>query len=372
MNLVRASNNVKIQITDFDGPLDLLLHLIREQKLDIKTVRLAQVTSQYLSYLEHLETLDLDLASEFIEVGATLIEIKGRNILPRDEALETDPEDLEQRLLARIEEYKLLKEASEKLKNHENVNRYYKEPVKLKTDYRYVLDDLSMDGLVEAFTKLLFRVERNAAPVRETHIKLDRFTVADKIKDIRTLLGYCESVAFNDLFRADFTRGEVINTFLALLELLKRQEVRAIQTQQFAGIDIIRGEEYQTTHQQDQQSSDAFIETHEPIEKQYISTESNQDNDKVLTRLKNLINSVKSLRELENKQTTGTVEQYISSGKSWKQAFDENKPAHQHKIAEDTDNFDEKFLYAAADELLLQSAKDPFAWDAEEKTVDSW
>ena len=242
MNLVRASNVVKIQITDFDGPLDLLLHLIREQKLDIKTVRLAQVTAQYLEFLKNLESLDLDLASEFIEVGATLIEIKGRNILPRDEGEVVDPEDLEQRLLAQIEEYKLFKEASEKLKPLENVDRYYKEPVKLKVDYRYTLDNLSMDGLIQAFTKLLFRVERSSAPIRETQIKLDRFTVADKIKDIHTLLKYSEQVAFLELFRGDFSKSEVINTFLAVLELLKRQEVKAVQAHQYDDIMIMRGE----------------------------------------------------------------------------------------------------------------------------------
>ena len=241
-SIIRASNNVKIKITDFDGPLDLLLHLIREQKLDIKTVKLAQVTSQYLAFLNDLENLDLDLASEFIEVGATLIEIKGRNILPKEQDILENPEDAEQRLLAQIEEYKLLKEASEKLKPLENVDRYYKEPVALKTTYKYVLDNLSIDGLIEAFQKVLFKVERKAAPVREAQIKLDRFTVADKIKEVRVLLNYCDTVRFSELFQDDFTRGEVINTFLALLELLKHQEIRVMQEHTFDDIIMIRGE----------------------------------------------------------------------------------------------------------------------------------
>jgi segregation and condensation protein A len=240
MKLTRASDAVKIQITDFEGPLDLLLHLIREAKLDIKTVRLASVTAQYLAFLNDLEQLDMNLASEFVEVGATLIEIKARNILPRHVA--EDPEDIEQRLLAQIEEYKLLKEASEQLKPLENTNRYYKEPAKLKTDYRYVLDNLSMDGLMAAFSKLLFRVERNAAPVRQTQIKLDRFTVADKIKDIRTLLSCLDAVSFLELFSGDYTKSEVINTFLAVLELLKVQEISVRQEKQFAELSIVKGE----------------------------------------------------------------------------------------------------------------------------------
>ena len=242
--IIRASNKVKIKITDFDGPLDLLLHLIREQKLDIKTVKLAQVTSQYLEFLNDLENLDLDLASEFIEVGATLIEIKGRNILPKEQDILENPEDAEQRLLAQIEEYKLLKEASEKLKPLENVDRYYKEPVALKTTYKYVLDNLSIDGLIEAFQKVLFKVERSAAPVRETQIRLDRFTVADKIKEVRVLLNYCDSVRFFELFDDDFSRGEVINTFLALLELLKHQEVKVTQEDTFGDIVLMKGESY--------------------------------------------------------------------------------------------------------------------------------
>jgi len=243
MNLARASDAVRIHITDFEGPLDLLLHLIRESKLDIKTVKLAEVTAQYLDILSGLENLDLDLASEFIEVGATLIEIKGRQILPRGDE-KTDAEDMERNLLAQIEQYKLLKEASEKLKVIENVDRFYKEPAKLKTEYKFVLDNLNMDGLISAFQKMMFRVERNAPQIIEAQIKLDRFTVADKIKAVRTLLGMCEEVQFFDLFAGDYTKGEVINTFLALLELLKRQEARATQEHQFADILIVKGESY--------------------------------------------------------------------------------------------------------------------------------
>jgi len=244
MNLARASDRVRIHITDFEGPLDLLLHLIRESKLDIKTVKLAEVTGQYLEFLSGLESLCLDLASEFIEVGATLIEIKGKQILPRGDAEKVDAEEMERNLLAQIEQYKLLKEASEKLKVIENVDRFYKEPVKLKTEYKFVLDNLSMDGLIAAFQKMMFRVERNAPQIVEAQIKLDRFTVKDRIKAIRTLLGMCEEVRFFDLFASDHTKGEVINTFLALLELLKRQEVSARQEHQFADINIVKGEAY--------------------------------------------------------------------------------------------------------------------------------
>lgn len=244
MSIVRASDSVRINITDYEGPLDLLLHLIRENKLDIKTVKLAEVTGQYLEFLNGLDNMDLDLASEFIEVGATLIEIKGKQILPRGDEEKVDAEEMERRLLAQIEEYKLLKEASEKLKVIENVDRFYKEPAKLKTEYKFVLDNLNMDALILAFQKMMFRVERSAPQITEAQIKLDRFTVADRISSIRTLLSLCDGVNFFELFAGDYSKGEVINTFLALLELLKRQEVRAVQEHQFSDIRIVKGDEY--------------------------------------------------------------------------------------------------------------------------------
>jgi len=245
MQLIRASENYKVKLSDFEGPLDLLLHLIRESKLDIKTIRLAEVTAQYMGFLKELDKLDLDLASEFIEVGAVLLEIKSRNILPH-EVEEEDPEEIEQRLKAQLEEYKLLKDAGERLRPLENVNRFYKEPAVMKPSYHYTLENLGMDDLVKAFQKILFRTEQKAAPIEFKQIKLDRFTVADKIRDIRTRVDGGSAVKFFDLFEADFTRSEIINTFLALLELLKHQEIRATQQDLFSDIIIEKGEGHGT------------------------------------------------------------------------------------------------------------------------------
>ena len=243
MQLQRAGDNYKVKITDFEGPLDLLLHLIRDAKLDIKTVPLCAVTAQYCEFLKDAGNLNLELASEFIEVGATLMEIKSRNILPH-EVEEEDEEDVEGRLRAQLEEYKLIKEASEKLKGLENVDRFYKEPEQLKPEVKFVLDGLSVDVLISAFQRVLFKVEQKAAPITEKQIKLDRFTVADKIKDIRGRVGMGADLRFFDLFGEDFTKSEIINTFLAVLELLKNQEIMAVQASHFADIKIVRGEDY--------------------------------------------------------------------------------------------------------------------------------
>ena len=219
----------------------MLLHLIRESKLDIKTMKLAEVTGQYLEFLAG-EKIDLDLASEFIEVGATLVEIKARGILPREPDTPEPEEDIEMRLKAQLEEYKLLKEASEQLKNLENVDRFYKDPAQIRPEYKYVLDNLSLDALTAAFTRIMHRIQTSAAPIREKQIQMDRFTVRDKINDIRTRIRTECEIMFFDLFEMDFTKGEMINTFLALLELLKVQEIKAVQQSAFADIKIVKGE----------------------------------------------------------------------------------------------------------------------------------
>ena len=237
----RVSQDVKVHLTDFNGPIYLLLQLVREHKLDIKTVHLGDMTAQYLAYLNELETLDLDLASEFIEVGAILVEIKSKQILPRPEEDNPEEEDSEELLRQRLEEYALFKDASENLKTMDEVGRYYRTPavMKVKTDWK--LDGVSFDDLTNAFTAILARVGENSAKIEKTTIKLDRFTVADKIKDVVKRLKTSNQIRFSQLFEIDITRSEVINTFLAVLELLKRQLVMCRQPEAFGEIEIVKG-----------------------------------------------------------------------------------------------------------------------------------
>ena len=230
-----------VKLVDFEGPLDLLLHLIREHKMDIKTVKLADVTGQYLEFLSQIDTLDLNQAAEFIEVAATLIEIKSRGILPRAVKDEEDPEDVEQRLLRQLEEYKLLKEASEQLKPLENVDRFYKEPAEFKPEYKYDLQNVSLDMLAAAFSRIMHRINLTANPIVDRKIRLDRFTVKDKMSDIRKRISRGKSLMFFELFEPDFTRGEMINTFLAVLELLKTGEIHVEQHGLYADIKITGG-----------------------------------------------------------------------------------------------------------------------------------
>ena len=240
----RASEEVKVHLTDFDGPIDLLLQLVREHKLDIKTVRLGEMTSQYMKYLTELPTLDLDLASEFIEVGAILVEIKSKQILPKPETEKPEEIDEEEQLRQRLAEYALFKDASEQLKTMDDVGRFYRAPAIMKVNTSWKLDGVTFDDLTNAFTAILARVGEKAAKVEKTTIRLDRFTVADKIKDVVGRLKTINQLKFTQLFDEDITRSEVINTFLAILELLKRQLVACRQNEAFGEIEIIKGGAY--------------------------------------------------------------------------------------------------------------------------------
>lgn len=231
---------VTFKLTDFEGPLDLLLHLVRETKMDIKTVALASITGQFLVYMEQVDTLPTDAAVEFIEIAAILIEIKARGILPKEKQ-EEDPDDIESKLKQQLEEYRLLKEAGEKLKEKENVDRFYKIPVELPPTFVYKLDNLSLDALTAAFQRILHKLKSAASAIVPRQIRLDRFTVKDKMADIRTRIGKSEEVMFFDLFDSDFTKSEMINTFLALLELLKNGEILALQESAFSDIIIKKG-----------------------------------------------------------------------------------------------------------------------------------
>ena len=229
----------KVHLTEFDGPLDLLLHLIKEAKIDIKNIFVSKITEQYLEYMSQIEELDLERASEFLEMAATLLEIKSKSMLPKAEEFLDSGESEESRLMRQLEEYKLIKEASEKLQTLENVNRFYKAPDESVNDYRYILKSLTIDGLLDAFSLLLHKVERESEPILPKEIKKDRFTVAEKMVRIKDVIYARGAVSFFELFDRDYSKSEIINTFLALLELLKMQIIRAKQSGTYEDITLL-------------------------------------------------------------------------------------------------------------------------------------
>ena len=227
------------RLDNFEGPLDLLLHLIKEAKIEIKDVFVSEVTQQFLQYMEGVSKLDVDKASEYLNMAATLLEIKSKSILPRIEEFEDDI-DTEQEFIRKLEEYKLFKEASEKLKTQENVDRFYKNPDDTVGEVKVVYSDIfNLDGLIDAFSKLLMRVDdkrRQENILKE--IPKEVFTVKDKVEHIRTTLLERKAVSFFEIFSSYYTKNELITTFQAMLELLKLQYITVDQNGVFEDITL--------------------------------------------------------------------------------------------------------------------------------------
>lgn len=232
--------HITFQLGDQEGPLDVLLEMIKSTKLDIMEVRLADLTEQFINYMEALKDINMEQQSEFIVIAAMLLEIKSRNLLPVEEdEEETEEENPEELLKRRLQMYKLFKEASIELGACENLEHFYKAPDKSANDYRIVLKDMNMQGLIDAFSKLLLVVEkRDIEKSNERQLKKDRFTVAESIANMKNALAEKKTIRFREFFKSDFTKSEIINTFLAMLELLKAQYVSVVQNGMFGDIDI--------------------------------------------------------------------------------------------------------------------------------------
>lgn len=230
-----------VQLTQFEGPLDLLLHLIEEAEVDVKDIFVSEITAQYLAYMNQLEELDMDTASEFLTMAATLLYIKSRQLLPRPPKEDEEEESPEELLIRQLRDYKAFKEASEKLKSlfesaRESCARL-PEDVPLPPK-EVALDNTTMDGLFAAFLEMLSR--KNDAPevIRSQHVNPDRYTVRSQTSKIRSILLEKSAVTFEELFTSEAERTEIITTFMALLEMIARGEILLKQRAPFAPIRI--------------------------------------------------------------------------------------------------------------------------------------
>ncbi len=243
-DILLQSSSMNFKLDNFEGPLDLLLHLIKEAKLDISEVSLAQITGQYLEYMQDIKSVDMDSASEFITVAAILLEMKSKNLLPVEKEQEPDEEDDGAMLIRRLKEYELFKEVGKSLKEIEDIGKLYRAPGKETEKVKIIMKDMVLDQLLDAFAKLMTREELKKAVQNEQPKKIvkDRFTVAEKIISIRNFAKERKRFEFEELFDDQMTKSELINTFLALLELLKLQTVKVIQNGVFGNIVITANE----------------------------------------------------------------------------------------------------------------------------------
>ncbi|HYE83829.1 MAG TPA: segregation/condensation protein A [Clostridia bacterium] len=236
---------INVKLHAFEGPLDLLLHLIEKAEVDIYDIPIAEITDQYLQYISMMEIHDLEVSSEFLVMAATLLEIKSKMLLPKPKKEEevTDAVDPREELIQKLIEYKKYKEASLELKDKLGVfdKVFYKSPEPIE-DYIYdvsSISNVSLDMLYISFRNILLK---NVSQKRPSFSEIYRevVTVDDKIKLINKLLISKPSFYFDDLFLNCCNKYEIIVTFLAVLELLKRRSLIIDQERNFARILIKR------------------------------------------------------------------------------------------------------------------------------------
>ena len=240
------SEEYKVQLEVFEGPLDLLLYLIRREEVDIYDIPIERITTQYVQYLDLMRMLDLNVAGDFLVMAATLMMIKSRMLLPPEERPvleEEEEEDPRWDLVRQLVEYKKFKDAAIFLETLEEEREgiFGREGDHLALEQKpdVALHDVSLFDLLTVFNEALKRVSQE--DLRE--IFAERFTVADKIEAIVQRLQREDRISFVSLFDHMASRHEIVCTFLAVLELIRLRQIRAVQEQVFGDILVARADE---------------------------------------------------------------------------------------------------------------------------------
>ena len=246
-------DNMTVKLDSFSGPLDLLYHLIEKNEIDIYDIPISELTDQYMEFISREENKNMEGMSEFIVMAATLIEIKSRMLLPKPQTDEPE-EDPREALVQKLIEYKKFKNVTGILiQRSEDASRIlYREPDIIipelsKRDELSVeecLDGLTMEDLYRAFRDVMIRKEKKVDRVRSgfKSVRHDNYTVSEKIASLKGLLRVSPRVRFYEMFSGDTTREEILVTFLALLELIRRHSAEVIQDNTFGEIIISAGE----------------------------------------------------------------------------------------------------------------------------------
>jgi len=231
-------------LDSFSGPLDLLLHLIKESKLDIHEIKISEITEQYFKYIKAMENMHLEIASEYLVMAANLMYIKSKKLLPRSdvEIEEEYEEDPEAELMRRLLEYQIYKESLDGFRKlEEERGQFYTKPA---IDFSEYIDDkieleMTYDAteLILAFEKLLRR-QKLEAPIATT-IVAEKITVEDRVRAINEILLFKKSVEFHELFER-YDKEYVVVTFLALLEMAKSGEIELVQVHGGKELEIVK------------------------------------------------------------------------------------------------------------------------------------
>lgn len=237
-----ASSDIIFHLEDFEGPIELLVHLAKVNGLDIFTLKISEITDQYLAIVDGMDKTDLDSATDFLLMAATLLEIKARAMLPREEEDTDDEEEIldpEEEIRRLMIEYQLFKDKAQDMKQTETLNRFYREPVFDDKDARVTIKGFNLEKLMEAYAKVLFNFNKEEEFVEVKKIERDEYTVARQLSFLVNELVDKKQISFFNIFDEVATKSEIINTFLALLQLVSKQF--AVITQENQGADIMIG-----------------------------------------------------------------------------------------------------------------------------------
>jgi len=237
----------KVKLEVFEGPLDLLLYLIKRDEVDIYDVSIERIAKQYLEYMEAFQTLNLDIAGEFIVMAANLVYIKSRTLLPKDQQMaeeDADEDDPRWELIRQLIEYKKFKEAASHLRTREARQeelfpRFAAAPLHVPSG-NLLIEEIGIFDLINAFQKILRRLESTKHQEDLREIFEENFTVSDKIDFLLRVIDDGVPVRFEECFADAASRAEIVVTFLAMLELMRLKQLRVRQQNQFEQIWIER------------------------------------------------------------------------------------------------------------------------------------
>ena len=241
--LTLQTKKYAIKIDNFEGPLDLLCHLIDKNKMDIYDIQLSEITDQYIQYLNEMEELNLEIASEFLVMASTLLYLKSKNLIPKKND-EEDDELTEEELIRQIIEYKKYKEITKKLKQTYLTysNRYFKNEENIKLPNQRIEEEYKEGIIPKVYANLIeknsSKINQNAKNIEKIAIT-DTYTVASKVKEIFKVLVKKKKFVFNKLFSINKrNKQEVVTAFTGLLELSRRSKVITNQEKQFGDITV--------------------------------------------------------------------------------------------------------------------------------------
>ena len=235
--IFNESPTIVYHIADFDGPLDMLVTMIHDQKIAIEDLFISEITSQYVEIIKNTpkEELDYDYAGDFITMAAELLYLKSIKTLPKDEEENSEPDERDIFIL-KVKEYQLMKEQAEKMRLLETTNRFYRPPEYDEKDYRVALVNFNLEKLMEAYARIVVRADVAQKEKIPKKVVREKFSVSEQIAHIESVAREKKEFTFTSLFEPDYDRNDIVTTFLAILELLSYQKLNVKQEELFGEI----------------------------------------------------------------------------------------------------------------------------------------